>query len=179
MLSQVESKIQELNERKNQEYKDRKKAYLEEFEFVSAGKNKPAPVITDEEYEELLRASFGTKNAGMNKTAKLMKVCSGLVLALGIVAAIATAAFAESLGFVYFSVIVFAAILISFLFKGIGESIRLQQQLVDMKLLESKKSSKTVTDEKRSFPDTQPSVDQQFANAPPVQQAYSTYIVSQ
>lgn len=179
MLSQVESKIQELNAQKNEEYKERKQAYLEEFEFASAGKKKPAPVITDEEYEELLKASFGTKIAGMNKTARLMKICSGLVLALGIVAAIAVAVFAETLGFIYFSVIIFAAILIAFLFKGIGESIRLQQQLIDIKLLESKKSGKPMPEERRSFPETQPSVEQQFANAPPVQQAYSTFIVNQ
>lgn len=179
MLSQVENKIQELNEQQKQEYTERKKAYLEELDLASGGKNKPAPVITDEEYEELLKASFGTKIAGINKTAKLMKVCSGLVLALGIVAAIGTVAFAESLGFIYFSVIIFASLLLSFLFKGIGESIRLQQQLIDMKLSESRKSTKNVPEARRSFPETQPSVDQQFANAPPVQQAYSTYIVNQ
>ena len=179
MLSQVENKVQELNEQKKQDYKVRKQAFLEELELVAGKKNRPDPVITDEEYEELLKASFSTKTGGMNKTAKLMKVCSGLVLTLGIVAAIATAAFSESLGFVYFSVIVFAAILVSFLFKGIGESIRLQQQLIYMKLLESNKKSKPVPDARRAFPDTQPTVDQQFANAPPVQQAYSSYIINQ
>ena len=179
MLSQVESKIQELNEQKNREYKERKQACLEEFEFASGGKNKPAPVITDEEYEELLKASFGTKIAGINKTAKLMKICSGLVLALGIVGAIAVVVFAETLGFVYFSVILFAAILLALLFKGIGESIRLQQQLIDIKLLESKKGGNSMPETRRSFPETQPSAKQQFANAPPVQQAYSTYIVNQ
>ena len=108
-----------------------------------------------------------------------MKICSGLVLALGIVGAIAVVVFAETLGFVYFSVILFAAILLALLFKGIGESIRLQQQLIDIKLLESKKGGNSMPETRRSFPETQPSAEQQFANAPPVQQAYSTYIVNQ
>lgn len=179
MLSQVENKIKELNEQQKQEYKERKKAFLEELELASGKKNKPAPVITDEEYEELLKASFGTKAAGINKTAKLMKVCSGLILALGIVAAIGTAAFAESLGFIYFSVIIFAAVLLSFLFKGIGENIRLQQQLIDIALTENRKSAGAAREERRAFPATQPTIDQQFANAPPVQQAHSSYLVNQ
>lgn len=179
MLSQVESKIQELNEQKRQEYKIRKKTYLEELGVTGDGKSKSTPVITDEEFEELLKASFGTKIAGINKTARTMNVCSGLVLALGIVAAIGCAVFAETLGFIYFSVIIFAAILLSLLFRGIGENIRLEQQLIDMKLIENKKDAKPLTAERRSFPDTQPSVEQQFANAPPVQQAYSTYIVNE
>ncbi|MGN1194278.1 MAG: hypothetical protein ACI4SB_02220 [Acutalibacteraceae bacterium] len=179
MLRQVESKIQELNEVQRQEYKKRKQAYLEEMGIQGDGKNKSNPVVTDEEFEELLKASFGTKIAGINKTARAMNVFTGLTLALGIVAGIAAAVFSQTLGFIYFSAIVFAAILVSMLFKGIGESIRLQQQLIDIKLLESKKDSKTITWEKKSFPDTQPSVDQQFANAPPVQQAHSSYVVNE
>lgn len=176
MLSQVENKIQELNEQNRQEYMSRKKAYLEELGITGGGKNKSTPVITDEEFDELLKASFGTKFAGINKTARAMNVCSGLVLALGIVAAIGTAVFAESLGFVYFSVIVFVAILLCLLFRAIAENIRLQQQLIDIKLTEAKKETRPRTPERRSFPETQPSVEQQFANAPPVQQAYSTYV---
>lgn len=179
MLSQVEGKIQELNEAQRQEYQKRKKAYLEELGIQSDGKNKSNLVITDEEYEELLKASFGTGTAGINKTARAMNVCTGLTLALGIVAGIAAAVFSQSLGFIYFSVIVFAAILVAMIFKGIGESIRLQQQLIDMKLIENKKESKPASREKKSFPDMQPSVDQQFANAPPVQQAHSSYIVNE
>ena len=178
MLSQVESKIQELNGEQSREYKKRKQAYLEEIGVKSQG-NKSNPVITDEEYEELLKASFGTRIAGINKTARVMNVCSGLVIALGIVAAIAAAVFSETLGFVYFSAIVFASVLMSLLFRGISESIRLSQQLIDMKLIESKKEAKPVSPNKRAFPDMQPSVDQQFANAPPVQQAYSTFIVNE
>lgn len=179
MLTQVESKIHELNEEQRQEYKKRKQAYLEELGIQSEGKNKSNPVVTDEEYEALLKASFGTRSAGINKTARAMNVCTGLTLALGIVAGIAAAVFSQSLGFVYFSVIVFAAVLVAMIFKGIGESIRLQQQIIDMKLIENKKESKPLARERMSFPEAQPSVDQQFANAPPVQQARSTFIVNQ
>lgn len=178
MLSQVENKIQELNGEQSREYKKRKQAFLEESGIKSEG-SKSNLVVTDEEYEELLKASFGTRIAGINKTARVMNVCSGLVIALGIAGAIAAAVFSETLGFVYFSAIVFASILMSLLFRGISESIRLSQQLVDMKLLENKKGAKPAAQSRRTFPDTQPSVDRQFANAPPVQQAYSTFVVNE
>ena len=179
MLTQVENKIQELNEQQRLEYRKRKQDYLEEIGMKGDGKNKSNPVITDEEYEELLKASFGTKTAGINKTARAMNVCTGLTLALGIVGAIAAAVFSQSLGFVYFSAIVFVSVLVAMLFKGIGESIRLQQQLIDIKLTENKKDAKLLPREKKSFLDTQPSVERQFANAPPVQQAHSAFVVNE
>ena len=94
MLSQVENKIQELNGEQSREYKKRKQAFLEESGIKSEG-SKSNLVVTDEEYEELLKASFGTRIAGINKTARVMNVCSGLVIALGIAGAISAAVFSE------------------------------------------------------------------------------------
>ncbi len=135
MLEQVELKIQELQKAQAEEYYKKKEADLRSWGLVSKKENgKVTPlVITDEEYDALIKASSGVGKSGRNGIAVLLNALAIAVIVVAIIAGFVLEALADELGFVYMSLsfvigIVFAAIL-----KGVAEAVRLLQQLVDEK----------------------------------------------
>lgn len=135
MLEQVELKIQELQKAQAEEYYKKKEADLRSWGLVSKKENgKVTPlVITDEEYDALIKASNGVGKSGRNTIAVLLNALAIAVILVSVIAGFVLETLADELGFVYMSLsfvigIVFAAIL-----KGVAEAVRLLQQLVDEK----------------------------------------------
>ncbi|MCM1365198.1 MAG: hypothetical protein NC122_08620 [Faecalibacterium sp.] len=166
MLEQVENKIQQLGEQQKEEYYKRKDEDLIAWGLSGKKGKKSAPIIvTDEEYEALIEASNGVGKSSRNNVGKMMSVASGVIITLGIIIGAVVFSFADDLGFVYFSISLFSAILLALLFRGVGEAIRLLQQLLDIKQGEKFREARSNKD--KAFP-VQPSVSQQFANSPEV-----------
>jgi hypothetical protein len=135
MLEQVELKIQELQKAQAEEYYKKKEADLNSWGLVSKKENgKVTPlVVTDEEYDALIKASNGVGSSGRNTIAVLLNALSVAVIVVSVIAGFVLEALVDELSFVYMSLsfvigIVFAAIL-----KGVAEAVRLLQQLVDDK----------------------------------------------
>ena len=135
MLEQVELKIQELQKAQAEEYYKKKEADLRSWGLVSKKENgKVTPiVITDEEYDALIKASNGVGKSGRNSIAVLLNALAVSVIVVAAISGFVLESFSDELGFVYMSLsfvigIVFAAIL-----KGVAEAVRLLQQLVDDK----------------------------------------------
>ncbi len=135
MLEQVELKIQELQKAQAEEYYKKKEADLRSWGLVSKKENgKVTPlVVTDEEYDALIKASNGVGKSGRNGIAVLLNALAIAVILVAVIAGFVLEALSDELGFVYMSLsfvigIVFAAIL-----KGVAEAVRLLQQLVDEK----------------------------------------------
>ena len=135
MLEQVELKIQELQKAQAEEYYKKKEADLRSWGLVSKKENgKVTPiVITDEEYDALIKASNGVGASGRNGIAVLLNALAVSVIVVAAIAGFVLESLSDELGFVYMSLsfvigIVFAAIL-----KGVAEAVRLLQQLVDDK----------------------------------------------
>ncbi len=135
MLEQVELKIQELQKAQAEEYYKKKEADLNSWGLVSKKENgKVTPlVVTDEEYDALIKASNGVGKSGRNSIAVMLNALAIAVIVVAVIAGFVLEALADELGFVYMSIsfvigIVFAAVL-----KGVAEAVRLLQQLVDDK----------------------------------------------
>lgn len=137
MLEQVELKMQELQKAQAEEYYKKKESDLRSWGLVSkkeGGKVTPL-VVTDEEYDALIKASNGVGKSGRNSIAALLNALAVAVIVVAVIAGFVLEALVDELGFVYMSIsfvigIVFAAIL-----KGVAEAVRLLQQLVDDKPL--------------------------------------------
>jgi len=179
MLEQVENKIQQLGAQQKEEYYKRKDEDL--IAWGLAGKNKgkkSTPVIvTDEEYEALIEASNGVGKSSRNSIGRMMTVASVVIITIGIIVGGVAANFAQDLKFVYFSIAVVASALLALLFRGVGEAIRLLQQLLDIR--QSEKFRESRKSRPNPFPEKQPSASQQFANAPEVHFAYPTANVAE
>ena len=135
MLEQVELKIQELQKAQAEEYYKKKESDLNSWGLVSKKENgKVTPlVVTDEEYDALIKASNGLGSSSRNTIAVLLNALSIAVIVVSVIAGFVLEALVDELSFVYMSLsfvvgIVFAAIL-----KGVAEAVRLLQQLVDDK----------------------------------------------
>lgn len=168
MVEQVEVKLQQLRQQQKEEYNRKKAADLAEWGFSDSkkGKNGKVPlIITDDEYEALIEASAGIKEYSRNSIASLLNICSIAIFAIGIILGIVLGSFADSLGFVYFSVTFIISAVLAVLFRGVSEAVRLLQQLIDMKRSEQIKDVRT---NEKSFPDKQPEIEHSFRNAPPV-----------
>lgn len=135
MLEQVENKIIELKKLQAEEYYRRKDADLQSWGLTHKNENgKITPIIvTDEEYEALIKASSGVDRVGRNPMGKLLTVLSYVAAVAGAVAGSVTAAVVDELPFVYFSLILVAGLVIAMIFRGISEIIRLLQQIIDGK----------------------------------------------
>lgn len=135
MLQQVEQKIQQLKELQAAEYYKKKDEDLQAWGLASKknGKKVTPIIVTDEEYEALIKASNGVGTTGRNSTANLMKTLSITIIVLGAIIGIALWFSSESLGFVWFTASMIASVIVSVLFRGVGEAISLLQQLIDMK----------------------------------------------
>ena len=135
MLEQVELKIQELEKAQAEEYYKKKEADLRTWGLVSKKENgKTTPlVVTDQEYDALIKASNGVGRSGRNSIAVLLNALAIAVIVVAVIAGFVLEALSDELGFVYMSIafvigLVFAAIL-----KGVAEAVRLLQQIVDEK----------------------------------------------
>ncbi len=135
MLEQVELKIQELEKAQAEEYYKKKEADLRTWGLVSKKENgKTTPlVVTDQEYDALIKASNGVGRSGRNSIAVLLNALAIAIIVVAVIAGFVLEALSDELGFVYMSLsfvigLVFAAIL-----KGVAEAVRLLQQIVDEK----------------------------------------------
>lgn len=133
MLEQVEQKIQELKKLQAEEFYKKKDTDLSTWGLTSKknGKKSTPIIVTDDEYEALIKASNGVGKSGRNPVANTLKAFSVASIIVGTVAG-ATAWFsAEKMGFIWFSVAVLTAVVISLIFHGLSEAIRLLQQILD------------------------------------------------
>lgn len=178
MLEQVENKIKELSAQQKEEYYKKKDADLLAWGLSSKsnGKKEVPLIITDEEYEALIDASTAAGSSSRNPIANILNVTSAVIAALGLIVGIVLLKFNDGLGFVYLSASIIVGCLLALLFRGVGEAIKILQQLLDMKNSENAKRARRRA--AKQFPDAQPDMSQKFyANQPPQQQqqGYSQY----
>ena len=162
MLDQVEEKIRELEKMQREEYNNMKKADLEQWGLTTrkqGGKTAPL-VVTDEEYEALVKASNGVGMPSRNPVSKMLNIAALCVLSLGIIVGFALLNFASELGWLYLVVSVLAGAILSLVFRGLSEAIRLLQQLVDKNLREEESVNAVASPE---FPSEQPDVSAELA----------------
>lgn len=135
MLEQVELKIQELQKAQAEEYYKKKEADLRTWGLVSKKENgKTTPlVVTDQEYDALIKASNGVGRSGRNSIAVLLNALAVAVIVVAVIAGFVLEALSDELGFVYMSIVFVAGIVLAAILKGVAEAVRLLQQIVDDK----------------------------------------------
>ena len=135
MLEQVELKIQELQKAQADEYYKKKEEDVRSWGLVSKKENgKVTPlVVTDEEYDALIKASNGVGKSGRNTIAVLLNALSVAVIVVAVIAGFVLEALADELGFVYMSIAFVVGIVFAAVLKGVAEAVRLLQQIVDDK----------------------------------------------
>ncbi len=135
MLEQVENKILELKKIQAEEYYKRKDADLQSWGLTyKTDGNKITPIIvTDEEYEALIKASNGVDRIGRNPFAKTLNVLSYISASAGAVSGAVVAALSDELAFVYFTLCLVAGLVVGVTFKGMSEILKLLQQIIDSK----------------------------------------------
>lgn len=135
MLEQVENKILELRKLQAEEYYRKKDADLQAWGLThKTDGNKVTPIIvTDEEYEALIKASSGVDRIGRNTYSKVLTILAYISVGVGAVSGSVIAALAESLNFVYFTLCIIAGLVLAVIFKSLSEVIRLLQQIIDEK----------------------------------------------
>ena len=139
MSERVDLKIQELKRIQAEEYYKKKDADLYAWELTEKDeRGKEVPItITNEEYEALIAASNGVNTlASRNNVAKGLNVIAVCTIVVGFIIGFALMTFAESSGFVYFSITMLLSLLMAALFWGLAEAIKLLQQLIDRKTAE-------------------------------------------
>lgn len=133
MITQVENKVKEIKALKRKEYYKQKDTDLQNWGIAKEGKGKKATpiVITDEEYENLIKLSNGVGKTGRNTVAIALRKASSIAMLVCIVAG-ATALFTSaSKGFIWFSLWIMAGFAFFTVFRGLSEAIRLLQQILD------------------------------------------------
>ncbi len=135
MLEQVENKILELKKIQAEEYYKRKDADLQAWGLTyKTDGNKVTPIIvTDEEYEALIKASNGVDRIGRNPFAKALNILAYVSAGAGAVSGAVVAALSDELAFVYFTLCLVAGLVVGVIFKGMSEIIKLLQQIIDSK----------------------------------------------
>lgn len=138
MLEQVELKIQELKKLRAEEYYKKKDEDLKAWGLTTKtdGKKVTPIIVTDEEYEELVKASNGVGKTGRNSVANLLNILSLVIIVLGVIAGIIAADLNDGSSILSFTIAVIIACIVAVLFRGISEAIRLLQQLIDGRTLE-------------------------------------------
>lgn len=138
MLEQVENKIQELKKIRAEEYYKKKDADLKSWGLTAKtdGKKVTPIIVTDEEYEELVKASNGVGKIGRNSVAIMLNVLAIGVLIVGVIVGILVADLSDNSSIICFTASVAIAAIIAIIFRGIAEAIRLLQQIIDAKPLE-------------------------------------------
>ena len=138
MLEQVEKKIQELKRLRAEEYYQKKDADLKAWGLTTKvdGKKVTPIIVTDEESEELVKASNGVGKSGRNPVANMLNILAWLVIVLGAVAGAVASALSTDYSVIAFTVSLIIAAIIAVIFTGLAEAIKLLQQLLDGKTLE-------------------------------------------
>lgn len=133
MNQKVDAKLQELNQKKNEQYFKKKETDLETWGLV-AKKGEPPIIVSDEEYEALVKASNGL--ASRNGVSVLLNIVSITVLVFSIIGALLANIFLENATMFTSVIIVICGIVFTTILGGLAEAIKLLQQLIDDKPLE-------------------------------------------
>lgn len=138
MLEQVEKKIQELKKLRAKEYYKKKDEDLKSWGLTTKadGKKVTPIIVTDDEYEQLVKAANGIGKTGRNPVANILHACAWLVLIISAVAGSVAAALSEDYAVIAFTVSIIIGAIIALIFFGLTEVIRLLQQLIDGKAFE-------------------------------------------
>lgn len=128
MLQKVEEKLKELNKKKSEQYYKKKEADLIAWDLV-ARKGEPPIVVTDEEYDALVKASNGV--ATRNSVATLLNIVSVVTLIFGIIGAFLANTLLGDKGFFYAVIIAVLGIVFATILGGVAEAVKLLQQLID------------------------------------------------
>lgn len=138
MLEQVENKIQELKKLRAEEYYKKKDEDLKAWGLTTKvdGKKVTPIIVTDEEYEELVKASNGVGKIGRNSVAYLLNVLSIAILVIGCIAGVVVSELNSEFAVVSFTITMLISAVVAVLFRGIAEAIRLLQQIIDGRFLE-------------------------------------------
>ncbi len=138
MLEQVELKIQELKKLRAEEYYKKKDADLRSWGLTTKtdGKKNIPIIVTDEEYEELVKASNGVGKVGRNSVAILLNVLSVVIIAVGGLVGIVAGDLVDGSPVLVFSAAIVIAAIVAVIFRGLSEAIRLLQQLIDSRPLD-------------------------------------------
>ena len=161
MLDKVEAKIAELKKQQREEYYRKKEADLAKWGLATQKKGKKSTpvVVTDEEYEALIDASSGVGMPTRNGFAKVLNVAALIVVAAGIIIGFSVANFHEEMSFPIFMGAVAASVLVALILLGLGEALRLLQEIADAQRIEYGRRKPQVIKE---FPDEQPEAPQTF-----------------
>lgn len=175
MLEQVENKIKELSEQQKEEYYRKKDADLLEWGLSSKvnGKKVVPLIITDEEYEALIDASAAAGRNSRNVVSNMLNATSIVICVLSVIVGIVLCIFNDDIGFVYLTISIVAGALLAILFRGVGEAVKILQQLLDMKNSENAKRARRRA--AKQFPDAQPAAAQKFYSSQTSQQSYTPY----
>ena len=138
MLEQVENKIQELKKLRTEEYYKKKEEDLKAWGLTTKvdGKKVTPIIVTDEEYEELVKASNGVGKVGRNTVANMLNIFSWLILVIGAIAGAVAASLSDDYAIIAFTLSMGIAAIIAVIFTGLSEAIKLLQQLLDGRTLE-------------------------------------------
>ena len=133
MVTQVENKIKELKALRKKEYYKQKDADLNNWGIAKSGKGKKATpiVISDDEYESLIKVSNGVGKTGRNTVAISMNKAATIAMVVCTVAGVTSLFASASKAFVWFSLWLMAGFAFGAIFKGLAEAIRLLQQILD------------------------------------------------
>ena len=161
MLDKVEAKIEELKKLQREEYYKKKDADLAQWGLATQKKGKKAApmVVTDEEYEALIDASSGVGMPTRNGFAKVLNVAALIVVTAGIILGFVIANFHEEMSFPIFMGIVVGTVLVALIFLGLGEALRLLQQIADAQRIDIARRRPQV---QKAFPDAQPETPDSF-----------------
>ena len=163
MLEQVEQKINELKKQQKEEYYKKKDADLISWGLVDNKNSKGIPlIVTDEEYEALIDASNGVGMTSRNHMVNILNVAALAIIVLGIIIGFVLMQFHDEMGFIYLSASVFIAIILSLVFRGLSEAIRLLQQILDMKTTDNKKKVNNYIKQAPEYPEKQPQMPREF-----------------
>lgn len=164
MLEQVDLKIKELKKRQTEEYYKKKDADLRAWGLTTKkdGKKEIPIIVTDDEYEALIKASNGVGATGRNTVAIALNVLSVTIVIVGAIIASVVAALAENLGFVYFSLIFAGSVALGLIAKGIGEAVRLLQQILDQR------TTTIITEEQKAVYEQEKAAKEGTQTQPPV-----------
>lgn len=148
MLEQVQAKIEELQKAQAEEYYKKKESDLRSWGLVSKKENgKVTPIIvTDEEYNALIKASNGVGKVGRNSIAVLLNALSIATIVVAAISGIVLEVLIDELSFVYMSLAFIIGIVFAAVLKGVSEAIRLLQQIIDDKPIKAPTEATRKTD---------------------------------
>lgn len=134
MLAQVENKINELNKQQIVEYYKKREEDLVNWGLVTekTKKQKSTPlIVTDDEYEALVKAQTQVGKVGRNTIGAILDKASIASVVLGIMFGFSLYKGSDSLGLIYGSIALVAALAFALIFKALAEGIKLIQQISD------------------------------------------------